>query len=409
VIRRSPADVGAQAPAEETSTAPAAGEVAAPRPFGGRRSTGAAGDAEAHVTRGPSASGSEDDEAGRKEGDNGSAPLLLRAEGLIKRYATGPRRLFGPRQYVEAVRGISLHVRAGETLALVGESGCGKSSLARLLLGLTPPDAGSIELLGAPLRAGSGPGLRRLRRFVQPIFQDPLAALNPRHPVGLAVREGLDIHVPEMPLEQRKARALSLLARVGLSASHADRLPHELSGGQRQRVVIARALAVEPRLLIADEPTSALDGSVQAQVLNLLAEIREEHALGMLFISHDLRVVAHVADRVAVMYLGRIVEEGPVERIMRAPVHPYTRALLEATPRGRGAPAAFTRLEGEPPSPLNPPAGCAFHPRCPLRRSLDAGAAATCARVAPDVRMIHGDPGHRAACPPAAEAGRLMP
>ncbi len=288
---------------------------------------------------------------------------LLSVEDLVVRY-TRPAGLFG-RETVEAVRGVSLDIAPGETLGLVGESGCGKSSLARAILRLVEPASGRVTFDGADVLALAPAPLRALRRRMQIVFQDPWASLNPRLTVGAAVREGLEIHRLARGPEAGR-RVAALLEEVGLPADSAGRYPHEFSGGQRQRVAIARALAVEPDLLICDEPVSALDVSVQAQVLNLLADLQRHRRLAMLFVSHDLAVVRHLAPRVAVMYLGRIVEEGPAEVVLHAPRHPYTQALLSAAPVPDPQ-AARTRvaLTGEPPSPTREPAGCAFHPRCP--------------------------------------------
>jgi oligopeptide/dipeptide ABC transporter ATP-binding protein len=284
---------------------------------------------------------------------------LLQARDVRRTFTRGG--LFG-RTHLRAVDGVDLDVRQGEVLALVGESGCGKTTLGRLLLGLDSPDAGSIELDG---RALSGLDRRTARRRLQPVFQDPYASLDPRWPVARTVREALDAQRVGTR-EQRRARVVELLAAVGLEPRLADSLPHELSGGQRQRVAIAAALAAEPDVLVADEPVSALDLLVQAQILNLLATLREQRNLAIVLITHDLTVVEHIADRVAVMYLGKIVELGTVEAVTRTPAHPYTRALLAAAPRLRTERNTTPPLRGELPSPLHPPPGCHFNPRCPL-------------------------------------------
>jgi oligopeptide/dipeptide ABC transporter ATP-binding protein len=298
----------------------------------------------------------------------GAAPSepLLRVRDLRKWY---PLRagLFGrPRAFVRAVDGVSFDVAPGETLALVGESGCGKTTVGRAVLRLVEPTGGSVHFAGHDVLALRRPELRRLRRQMQLVFQDPYASLNPRMTVGAIVGEALYVHgiARGSELEDRVA---AVLARVGLSPDHRRRYPHEFSGGQRQRIGIARALALEPRLLVCDEAVSALDVSIQAQILNLLAELQQELALAYLFISHDLAVVEHLADRVAVMYLGRIVESAPAADLFADPRHPYTRALLAANPvPDPDAAAAPIAVEGEVPSALAPPTGCPFHPRCPF-------------------------------------------
>ncbi len=266
------------------------------------------------------------------------------------------------RGLVRAVDGVSLTVERGESLGLVGESGCGKSTLARCILGLEPLSRGAVRFDG---RALSDWPERELRRQIQMIFQDPYSSLNPRMRVGAIVGEPLAIHKVGTRGE-REEKALALLRTVGLDADLARRYPHQLSGGQRQRVAVARALALEPALVVCDEPVSALDVSIQAQVLLLLQDLRERLGLTYLFISHDLAVVGQVCDRIAVMYLGRIVETGPALELIAAPAHPYTRALLSAVPVPEpGARQNREELSGELPSPLNPPPGCPFHPRCP--------------------------------------------
>jgi len=271
---------------------------------------------------------------------------------------------------VKAVDGVSLSVRRGEVLGLVGESGCGKSTLARTIMQLVPTTGGTVVLEGKNLTGGSTAAVRRTRRHMQMVFQDPYASLNPRMTVFATLAEPLLVH-KVCPPSEITARVAKLMLTVGLAPRFMQKYPHEFSGGQRQRIAIARALALEPKLIIADEPVSALDVSIQAQILNLLAGLGRRMNLSLIFIAHDLSVVKHISDRVAVMYLGKIVELGPAADVIERPKHPYTRALVSAIPTPNpDVERARQRivLPGDPPSPLNPPAGCAFHPRCPYAR-----------------------------------------
>lgn len=312
---------------------------------------------------------------------------LLSCGGLGKSFARG-RRWFARARPVRAVDNVTLSAYRGETLAIVGESGCGKSTLARLLLGLIEPSEGEVWFDGQRLADLSAERWRDLRRAMQLVFQDTGGAFDPRLPVRAQIREPLEIHSVGTS-EERTARVTALLNAVRLPEHLWDAIPQELSGGQLQRAIIARALVLDPRLLVCDEPVSALDVSVQAQILNLLMDLKAQFGLTLIFISHDLNVVRHVADRVAVMYLGAVVEQGPADRVFGTPAHPYTKALLSAIPlpdptqRGRRL-----RLAGDPPDPARPPAGCRFHPRCPAATEV-------CSRTAPPPRR---DGSHLVAC-----------
>jgi oligopeptide/dipeptide ABC transporter ATP-binding protein len=332
-----------------------------------------------------------------------SDPLLI-VEGLAKHYGGGGG-LFGAARTVRAVDGVSLVVGRGETVGLVGESGCGKSTLGRALLRLVEPTRGRVLLGGVDVTALSDRELRGFRRRAQLIFQDPYASLNPRHSIGEILEEPLLLHHLGATAEERRRRVEELLVRVGLRPEHAARHPHEFSGGQRQRIGIARALAVEPQLLVADEPVSALDVSIQAQIVNLLDDLQVERGLSYLFISHDLKVVRHLSDRVAVMYLGRIVEEAPTAALFEAPRHPYTEALLSAVPTVEGGRTRIV-LRGDLPSPSAPPSGCAFHPRCP--RYEAAGRPERC-RSAPPELVSLGALRPAAAAPRASDGGGETP
>ena len=290
---------------------------------------------------------------------------LLEAKNLVKHFV-GTRSVFGrPTAFVRAVDGVSFSVKAGETLALVGESGCGKSTVSRLVLRLIEPDQGEISFEGRDLLAMGANELRAFRRDAQIIFQDPYASLNPRMTVGQILAEPLVLH-DLVPAEQRHKRVEELLRLVGLEPRAARRYAHEFSGGQRQRIAIARALAVEPKLIICDEPVSALDVSIRSQILNLLRDLQQRLGLAYIFVSHDLAVVKHIADRVAVMNLGHIVETADAKDLFASPRHPYSRALLSAIPVPKPqAKRSRLVLEGEIPSALNPPSGCRFHTRCP--------------------------------------------
>ena len=303
-------------------------------------------------------------------GETAAADHVIELEDLKKHFSQADGvldRLVGGQSHVRAVDGVDLRVRPGETLAVVGESGCGKSTLGRTMLKLDEPTAGRITYRGEEITDLSGGDLRPYRQEMQIIFQDPLAALNPRQTIGEILTAPMEVHGIGADDSERIERARNLLERVGLEADHLDRYPHQFSGGQQQRVGIARALTLEPSFIVADEPTSALDVSVQAQILNLLEEIQDELGVSLLFITHDLSVVRHIADRVAVMYLGEIVERAPVEQLFDDPQHPYTRSLLSSVPR-IDASSRTDRiiLEGTVPSPIDPPSGCRFHTRCPV-------------------------------------------
>jgi peptide/nickel transport system ATP-binding protein/oligopeptide transport system ATP-binding protein len=322
---------------------------------------------------------------------------LLEVRDLRKTYQLAGARPGAPRQQLRAVDGVSFDLFPGETLGLVGESGCGKSTIAKLLLRLVEADGGSLrfdgtELIGLPQRE-----LLPLRRQMQMIFQDPFSSLNPRQKIGAIVAEPLVVHGLARGRDVRE-QTVELLRIVGLEAEHYDRYPHEFSGGQRQRIGIARALAVRPRLLIADEPVSALDLSIQAQIINLLQDLQEQFGLTYLFISHDLGIVEHVCNRVAVMYLGRIVELAPADALYAAPRHPYSEALLNAVPvPDPNRPHRRLVLHGEIPSAANPPAGCHFHPRCPYASEL-------CKTAYPPLQEQAA--GHLAACHFSSEVGK---
>lgn len=289
--------------------------------------------------------------------------IVLTGENVKQHYEVS-QGFMKPKGVVKALDGVDFQVEAGKTLAVVGESGCGKSTLARQLTMIETPTAGTIQFKGKDLFALQGADKKEARERIQIIFQNPYGSLNPRKKIGQILEEPLVIN-SEMSAEDRKSRAMYLLEKVGLKREHYDRYPHMFSGGQRQRIAIARGLMMNPKVVVADEPVSALDVSVQAQVLNLMMDLQKEFGLAYVFISHDLSVVEHIADEVMVMYLGRVVEQGPTEQIFKNPKHPYTRALLSSTPRIKPEQRIEKiRLPGELPSPLNPPIGCAFHGRC---------------------------------------------
>jgi peptide/nickel transport system ATP-binding protein len=289
---------------------------------------------------------------------------ILTAKGLRREFVT-KKPFFGAPTVVKAVDGVDLEIQKGETFAIVGESGCGKSTLARLLVRLIDPTEGEVWYEGTDIAHIPADGMRALRRDLQFVFQDPFSSLNPRMTVGALIEEPLRAHGIGDAIERRQ-RVAELLTRVGLTPAHADRFPHEFSGGQRQRIGIARALATGPKVLIGDEPVSALDVSIQAQVINILEDLKEEFGLTLVIIAHDLAVIRHMADRVAVMYLGEIVEVAPAADLFAGPRHPYTEALLAAIPIASvGARRAETRLSGDLPNPIDPPSGCRFHTRCP--------------------------------------------
>ncbi len=314
---------------------------------------------------------------------------LVEARGLGRNFPMRQGLLGRPRD-IWAVRDVSLTIARGETVGVVGESGCGKSTLGRMMLGLDAPTLGEMRFEGRDLANLTAVEKRGLTRRMQMVFQDPFGSLDPRRTVGAQVGDGLRIH-QIVPRTEAKTEIARLLEQVGLPATAADRRPHEFSGGQRQRIAVARALSTRPDYIVADEPVSALDVSIQAQVVNLLMDLRRDLDLAMLFISHDLHVVRHLCTRIVVMYLGRIVEEGPADQVFGRPAHPYTRALLSSTPslHPRKDNSAHGVLPGELPSPANPPSGCPFRTRCPVAEDQ-------CAQAVPTFRDM--GPGWKAAC-----------
>jgi oligopeptide transport system ATP-binding protein len=319
----------------------------------------------------------------------GAAPLLS-VRGLKKYFPIHGGILSREIGRVHAVDGVSLEVASGETLGLVGESGCGKSTTGRCIMRLIEPSDGEIWFQGREVTKLEGEALRSMRRDMQIIFQDPFASLNPRHTVGGIIGEALTIHGLVKNRTEMEHRVVKLLETVGLRPEHMRRFPHEFSGGQRQRIGIARALAVEPKLIVCDEPVSALDVSIQAQVINLLEDLQEEFGLTYLFIAHDLSVVEHISDRVAVMYLGRVVEVAPSDSLYMNPLHPYTEALLSAVPiPDPKVKRKRITLQGDVPNPIRPPSGCHFHTRCPI-------AEARCSVEVPALKDAGG--GHMVSC-----------
>jgi oligopeptide transport system ATP-binding protein len=329
----------------------------------------------------------------RERAARGSAPgegPLLSVRDLKKHFPVTGGILAREIARVHAVDGVSFDIERGETLGLVGESGCGKSTTGRCILRLIDPSSGEIWFAGRDVTRIEGPELQKLRRDMQIIFQDPFASLNPRHTVGAIVGEALTIHRLAKTRREHEDRVVQLLETVGLSSDYLNRFPHEFSGGQRQRIGIARALAVDPKLIVCDEPVSALDVSIQAQVINLLEDLQEKCGLTYLFIAHDLSVVEHISNRVAVMYLGCVMEIAPARELYANPRHPYTEALLSAVPiPDPKVKRKRITLQGDVPNPLNPPSGCRFRTRCPL-------AEPRCAEIAPEPRQV--SPGHFVAC-----------